>query len=121
MYTTRIIAATVGPTGVLDLAGRPGAPKVNVSSRSVADLFAVLGLNLDGNVGQAPAADVLGRVLIAQALLDVATTDEHDHPGAASGRWSPGIRRPKYLANRLTQLHQLATWAYQHHAVVAWS
>jgi hypothetical protein len=118
MYTTRIIAATIGPTSVIDLAGRPGTPKVNVNSRSTADLFAVLGLRYDGGVGQAPAADILGRVLIAQALLDVATTDEHGHP---DGRGTCGIRRPKYLANRLGQLHQLATWAYRHHAVVAWS
>ena len=105
----------------LDLTGQPGAPELNVASGNAAHLFGLLGLHFDGDGGKAPAEDFLGRVLLAQALLDVTTDDEHGRPGIRVGNWIDCGRRPGYLADRLACLREIATWAYERHATVAWS
>ncbi len=116
-----ITAATITSDGILDLTSRPGVPELNINGGNAAELFNLLGLEFDGDFGETPAEDFLGRVLLAQALLDVTTDDGHGRPGHTEGRWTTCGRRPGYLADRLTQLHQLATWAHEHDAVVAWS
>jgi hypothetical protein len=93
-----ITAATITADGVLDLTSRPGVPQLNLNDGNAAELFDLLGLQFDGDFGEAPAADLLGRVLLAQALLDVATDNEHGRPGYAEGHWNTCGRRPGYNA-----------------------
>lgn len=93
---------------------------VNVNSRNGADLLALLGLEFDGDFGGTTAEDFLGRVLLAQALLDVATDDVHGRPVVTEYRWTTGGRRPGYLAEKLAELHDVAQWAAAHHAEVQW-
>lgn len=116
-----ITAAAITQDGILDLTSRPGVPELNMANGNAAAVFDLLGLEFDGDVGEAPAEDFLGRVVLAQALLDVTTDDENGRPGYADGNWTTCGRRPGYLADRLTQLDQIATWAREHDAVVAWS
>src|SRR5687767_8148484 len=61
--------------------------------------------------GDTAAEDFLGRVLLAQALLDVATDDEHGRLPSTEANWTTCGRRPGYLADRLADLHTVATWA----------
>jgi len=114
------ITAAITQDGILDLTTRPEVPQINMANGNAAALFDLLGLEFDGDFGEAPAEDFLGRVLLAQAMLDV-TTDEHGRPDIEDGRWITCGRRPGYLAERLTHLHEIATWAREHDAVVAWS
>jgi hypothetical protein len=96
-----------------------GTDGINMHNRNAAELLDLLGLTDDPD-GEVPAQDLLGRVLLAQTLLDVATDDEHGLPDVQDGRWFEGGRQPGYLAGRLAELHQLATWAAQHGADVWW-
>jgi hypothetical protein len=96
-------------------AGRTGGQRGNP-----ADLLSLLGLTGDSD-GLAAAEDFLGRVLLAQALLDATIDDEHGRPGFRDGNWIECGRHPGSLADRLAHLHEIATWAISHHTVVAWS
>ncbi len=107
--------------GIVDLTCRREAPEVNMANGNAAAVFDLLGLDFDGDGGETTAEDFLGRVLLAQALLDVTTDDEHGRPGHTDGNWITCGRRPGYLAGRLTDLHQIATWAIERDAVVVWS
>jgi hypothetical protein len=115
------ITAAIAQDGILDLTTRPGVPQVNMANGNAVALVDLLGLDFDGDFGEAPAEDFLGRVLLAQALLDVTVDDEHGRPDVRDGNWITCGRRPGYLAERLAQLHEIATWAHEHDAVVAWS
>jgi hypothetical protein len=105
---------------VLDLTDRPGVPSLNVNSSNAAELLSLLGLDVEPD-GDVAAEDLLGRVLLAQALLDVATDDEHGRLPATEANWTTCGRRPGYLADRLAVLHTIATWARRHDAIVAWA
>jgi hypothetical protein len=105
-----------------------GGPELNVANGNAVDLLQLLGLPVEP-WGEAPAEDFLGRVLMAQALLNVATDDEHGRPavfdeqGDLFGVTVPTVwcgRRPGYLAEKLAELHQIATWAHQFNAAVQW-
>jgi hypothetical protein len=106
-----------------------GGPELNVANGNAVDLLQLLGLPAEA-WGEAPAEDFLGRVLMAQALLDVATDDEHGRPevfdeqgdlfGVTVGQVIWCGRRPGYLAERLAELHQIAHWANQFSAEVQW-
>lgn len=96
-----------------------GGPELNVANGNAVDLFELLGLPVE-EWGEAPAEDLLGRLLIAQALLDVASDDEHGRPDVTDGRHTFCGRRPGYLADRLAELQKIATWAHQHHVPVVW-
>lgn len=98
-----------------------GGPEVNMANGNAAQVFDLLGLHFDGDWGEAPAEDFLGRVLLAQGLLDVATDDERGLPGFREGNWIECGRRPGYMADRLAQLHEIATWAIEHYTAVGWS
>ncbi|GAA4439201.1 hypothetical protein [Phytohabitans houttuyneae] len=97
------------------------AEGVNVNDRNGADLLTLLGLDFDGDYGETAAEDFLGRVLLAQALLDVATDDEHGRFAAREARWTECGRRPGHLAERLTELHEVALQAIERDAVISWS
>lgn len=97
-----------------------GAPSVNMTNGNAAQVLDLLGLDFDGNWGETSAEDFLGRVLIAQALLTVATDDAHGLPAVEDRNWTDCGRRPGYLADRLADLRRLATWAIDNQATVAW-
>lgn len=97
-----------------------GAPEVNMANGNAAQILDLLGLDFDGDWGETRADDFLGRVLIAQALLTVATDDAHGLPAVQERNWTDCGRRPGYLAERLTDLHRLATWAVDNQAAVTW-
>ena len=97
-----------------------GAPEVNMANGNAAQILDLLGYTFDGDWTEAPAEDFLGRVLIAQALTDVATDDAHGRPAVHERNWTECGRRPGYLADRLTALHRLATWAVDNNTTVEW-
>lgn len=98
-----------------------GGPQVNMANGNAAQVLDLLGLDFDGDYGDTTAADFLGRVLLAQALLDTTTDDEIGRPEVVGRNWIEWERRPGYLAEKLTLLHEIATWAHQRHADVRWS
>jgi hypothetical protein len=100
--------ATVGPT-------------LNLSDGNAAQVFDLLGLHYDGDVGETSAEDLLGRVLLAQALLDVTADDEDGRPEVSVGRLIECGRRPGYLAEKLSEVHAIATWAHERQLAVWWS
>lgn len=95
------------------------APQVNMHDGNAATMFELLGYTYDGDFGEAPAGDFLGRVLLALALLDV-TDDDQGTPGQQHGRWYTGGRGPGHLAMRLGELHEVADWASRAGAAVVW-
>ncbi|MEV5211283.1 hypothetical protein AB0K35_27805 [Micromonospora sp. NPDC053740] len=97
-----------------------GAPEVNMANGNAAQILDLLGYTFDGDWADASAEDFLGRVLIAQALLPVATDDANGLPAVQERNWTDCGRRPGYLADRLTDLHRLATWAVDNQAAVEW-
>lgn len=89
-------------------------PQLNLASGNAARL---LGLPADESYGECDAADFLGRVLLAQALLGAATGDELGRPDLADGAWTWCGTPPGYLAG---SLGELAAWAGRHPAAVVW-
>lgn len=107
---------------------------VNMANGNAAQVCAALGIDLaaEGWCGSLPAADFLGRVLLA---LAISPADEgmpsHDlQPGDDAGpllgivgeggpRIIQGARHPGYLQDRLTQLRELADWAVAHDAEIS--
>ncbi len=99
-----------------------GGPTVNMADGNAAQVIDLLGLTYDGDYVERAAEDFLGRVLLAQALSEVATDDTRGLPARIEGgNWIDCGRRPGYLAERLTELHEIATWAHERNAVVIWS
>ena len=96
-----------------------GGPSVNMANGNAAQVLDLLGL-AEECYGELPAEDILGRVLVAQGLLGVATDDEQGRPEVRDGNWIECGRRPGYLAEKLAELHEIATWARERHAVVWW-
>jgi hypothetical protein len=108
------------PMSITITAAQDGAPQVDMHNGNAADVLDLLGICWDGDLGEAPAEDFLGRVLLAQALLDVARDDQEGTPALHEGRWHVGGRRPGYLAERLTELHDVADWAARAGVAVVW-
>ncbi|NYT96333.1 hypothetical protein [Salinispora sp. H7-4] len=101
-------------------ASATGSPKVNMATGNAKQVLDLLGLTFDGDWGTTTGPDFLGRVLLALALIGT-TTDAVGRPEVAEGRWTSEGRRPGYLAERLTDLRRLASWAVEHGADVDWS
>lgn len=97
-----------------------GAPALNLAGGNAARVLRLLGLPADEPWGECDAADFHGRVLLAQALLGTATTDEAGTPDLADGTWTWCGTAPGYLAGRLGELADLAGWARRHRAPVTW-
>lgn len=97
-----------------------GGPELNLHNGNTRTVLELLGLPAEEPWGDAPAEDFLGRVLIAQGLLDVTTDDEHGRPAVTDGRVTYGGRNPGRLAQVLAELQDIASWAHQHHADVTW-
>ncbi|MEV0214345.1 hypothetical protein [Micromonospora sp. NPDC050695] len=96
------------------------APTVNMANGNAAQVFDLLGLTYDGDWGTTTGQDFLGRVLLALAFLSEATGDNEGRPAVVDGNWVECGRRPGYLAERLTDLHDLAVWACANGADVEW-
>jgi hypothetical protein len=96
-----------------------GGPQVNLANGNAAQVFHLLGLEFDGDFGEAPGQDFLGRVLLAQALLD-ASADQGEIPAHQVGRVVEWGRRAGYLADKLADLRTVANWAVRQHAEVVW-
>lgn len=97
-----------------------GGPTINMNNGNAAQILGLLGLPFDGDWGEASAQDFLGRVLIAIALVDTASTDRHGTFDASNGRWVDCGRHPGYLAGRLAELHQLAEQAATNNTPITW-
>ncbi|MEV6523392.1 hypothetical protein AB0M43_15695 [Longispora sp. NPDC051575] len=63
------------------------APEINMNSANTAALLRLLGLPVESE-GEVAAADMIGRVLLAQGLLDLATCDAYGLPDITDGRWT---------------------------------
>ena len=103
--------------------GEDAPEEVNLANGNAAQILHLLDLpNGEWEMGgEAPAEDFLGRILIAQALLNVFTDDEHGRPAVTDGRFTSGGQRPGYLAERLAELAEVATWATLHgEGVIYW-
>lgn len=107
---------------ILDMQDGGNAPCVNVSNANATTLLDLLGIEHDpcDLFGDLPADGFLGRVLIAQALAGTAADDEGGVPAVRYGNTIECGRRPGYLAERLAELHEVASWAKAHGGVVAW-
>ena len=116
-------------------ADQPGLPELTVGTANAYALLRLLGLmppdgrqiNVFGltvvegaGEGELDAADFLGRVLLAQALLDAGSTDAVGEPAYSVGNVTYCGRRPGYLAEKLGILADIAAWAVQHQAMMRW-
>ena len=101
-------------------ADQAGAPEVNMHNGNAATVLDLLGITCDGDFGETTAEDFLGRVLLAQALMDVTYDDQQGLPASSDGRWHVGGRRPGYLAEKLTELRDVAEWATRAGVAVVW-
>ena len=118
------VTFTAGTPTVLDgytaVVTHTGAPELTLANGNAADLLQLLGYPTGDGCGEADPADFTGRVLVAQALLDVATDDTNGRSEVTDGCWTDGGRRPGYLADRLNLLAGIARWAAEHDGVVVW-
>ncbi len=96
------------------------APTVNLSVGNAKQVLDLLGLTFDGDWGTTTGPGFHGRVLLALALLDTTTGDVEGRPEVVDGNWIDCGRRPGYLTERLTELHDLAVWAVEQNADVDW-
>jgi hypothetical protein len=120
----------------ISLGGHARHHGVNLANGNAVRLLAVLGYPLDteeGPVGDAPAADFLGRVLVALALApdDEAMpayrmTAEELSPalrelcGGGATVWQ-GPRREGYLQDKLERLETLARFCVEQGYAVLWA
>lgn len=100
-----------------------GSPELNMANSNAARLLGLLGFTHEDDYygGVVDAQNLLGRILIAQGLLDVATDDEHGRPTVTDGWMVDCGTPPGYLADRLTILQDIATWAQGRSLRVAWA
>ena len=143
--TVSFFARRLGPGGYRDIEWE--TDEINMGQRNAGDLLRLLGFieqadpavppvpgwleglgldpALDGTVpdwcNQAEAADFLARVLLAEAMLSVASDDDEGRPDyqPAPNRYVYG-RAPGTLARHLAELRQLADEAIANRAIVAW-
>ena len=99
------------------------ALEINVSNTNARLLLESLGfstLDEDGSLdlcGSADGSDLLGRVLMAQALVPT----DAGVPAVREGNIIDCGRHEGYMDERFEQLSDIATWAAAHNAEVVWS
>lgn len=99
------------------------ALEINVSNVNARVLLENLGFSIldeDGELdlcGSAAGADLLGRVLLAQALVPT----DAGVPAVQTGNFIDCGRHEGYMDERFEQLSALATWAATHNAKVVWA
>lgn len=102
---------------------------VNLTGLNAADVLRVLGLIQPGQdadvllpevetVGERPAEDFLGRIMIAQA---VAPESAEQIAHTEGGRWHVSGRDAGYIQRTLDQLAEVADWAAKHERTVCWA
>lgn len=107
---------------------------VNMANGNAARVTEALGIVLDSEwCGEMAAEGFLGRVLMALALspADEGMPSFEMKAGDDAGifgiidengpRVIQGARRPCYLQDRLTELHELADWAVSNGALIMWA
>lgn len=103
------------PTSVS--AVQANAPEVNLSNVNARHILGVLGYETEDLCGSATADDLLGRILIAQAINP---TDE-GIPAVQEGNIVDCGRPEGYTDERLLILHDIVRAAEEHSARVLWS
>lgn len=93
------------------------ALEINVSNVNARLLLGSLGYAVDDDLyGEAAGSDLLGRVLLAQAL----TPADAGVPPVRQGNVTDCGRHEGYLDERFAQLRALAQWAADNAATVRW-
>lgn len=116
-----VFPATYG-TPHFDVADQP---ERNMSNGNAARVFDVLGIDLDadGWCGSSSADDLLGRVLLAQAIAPSdagrPATQERHHDGGAL--FIDCGRAPGYVDEALVDLRAVCEWAKARGVAVSWS
>lgn len=93
-------------------------PSVNMANRNAAHVLAALGVTPDDGefYGSADADDMLGRVLLAQAIQPA----DDGTPSYEVGNLVECGRRAGYTDDRLAQVYEIAVWARTHGREVVW-
>lgn len=102
----------------------PAEPAVNMSGSNALVVLDALGLDREDSCGSLPAEDFMGRVLVALAVAPIDAgkpTTDFGSDGGAGMRVIDGGRRPGYLQETLTNLRDVAQFAYHHSTTVTWS
>lgn len=108
---------------VKGVATEADALEINVSNVNARLLLENLGFSIideDGELdlcGSAAGTDLLGRVLMAQALVP----SDAGMPAMQTGNIIDCGRHEGYMDERFEQLSDIATWAAAHNAEVVWS
>ncbi|MFJ4680501.1 hypothetical protein [Kitasatospora sp. NPDC088783] len=102
------------PLRVLDVV-MASAPAVNLHDATAREVFPALGL-ADGEGGSEDACELLGRVLLASALLP----EDPGSEGAVEDRWHTGGRPAGRLQQVLAELAELALWCDARGYCVRW-
>lgn len=104
---------------------------LNLNNENAADVLRVLGLIEPGQdpalfnpevqwVGELPASDFLGRVMVALAIEpESAEKITHDAPGPGARMIMFG-REAGYIQRTLSQLADVADWAAKHERTMCW-
>lgn len=95
------------------------APEVNLANTNARMILELLGFEREEELcGGGSGEDLLGRVLLAQAL--VAEDLGVPEMVSANGRMIECGRRPGYTQAVLADLADLARWAIEHDRVISW-
>ena len=125
-YQDAVDARTVGVTPVcgddfcaaypvMVKAEELAAPEVNMSNINAREVITMLGLSTEDLCGTLQASDLLGRILIAQA---VAPRDA-GIPATQEGNFVYGGREEGYTDDRLIELLSVAEYAAERNLVVS--
>lgn len=104
---------------------------LNLNNQNAADILRVLGLVEPGQdadiinpevrwCGELPAADFLGRIMVAQAISpESAEKIGYEKPGPGAIMFESG-REAGYIQKKLAELAEVADWAAKHERTVCW-
>lgn len=98
------------------------SPELNMANANAIHLLELLGYTGEDDYcgGGGEPEDILGRILIAQGLLSVATDDANGRPTVVDGNNIYFGTAPGYLADRLAILYDIAAWARERCLSVSW-
>lgn len=96
-------------------------PSINLGNANARGLLELLGLPTDDLCGEISAQDLLGRILLAQALAsgDVGRPSTRETTVGGATLVDCG-RSEGYFDSRLRELAPLAEWAAEHDRLVIW-
>lgn len=96
-------------------------PEVNLSNYNADELFYTLGIVgetfSDRCVGSMSPSDMLGRILLAQAVAPVSA----EIPTIVEGNMTYGGRIEGYIQEKLASLYNIAIFAETHNREICWS